>query len=224
MTQEQLTSIAAILLSLVFAYVPGIKTWYDTKDAPIKALIMAGMLLVVVAGVFGLACAGFTFAALSVSCTKADALALVQLYILALVANQASYQLFVSPNKSKVAMLLLVALSIVVFPLTARADGPQPYQYAMIQCSGLGTVENVAYANQQFDSQYGYDHQLTTDGQWQASYIARVNQFASSVGCPQVLQDDGTPTGSLTFWYKIYVPNYQRYSQFYATLKANQTK
>ena len=111
-------------------------------------------------------------------------------------------------------ILTILGLSLALFaPSFALADSPQPYQYAMVQCSGLGTVENVVYANQQFDTWYGWQHQLTTPGMWQASYIARVNEFASAAGCPQVLQDDGTPTGTLTFWYKIYVPWYQRFAQ-----------
>jgi hypothetical protein len=100
MTQEQLTYVAGVILALIFAYIPGIKTWYDAKDSPVKALIMAGMLLLVVAGVFGLACVGFTFSALLVSCTKTDLMVLIQVYIWALIANQAAYKLFVSPFKS----------------------------------------------------------------------------------------------------------------------------
>lgn len=101
MTQEQLTYIAGIVLSLIFAYIPGIKTWYDVKDSATKALIMAGMLLLVVVGVFGLACAGFSFNAVTVSCTKVDLMNLIQVYIFALIANQASFKLFVSPFQSK---------------------------------------------------------------------------------------------------------------------------
>lgn len=101
MTQEQLTYVAGVVLALVFAYIPGVKTWYDAKDSPTKALIMAGMLLVVVAGVFGLACAGFSFSTVTVSCTKVDLMNLIQVYIFALIANQASFKLFVSPFQTK---------------------------------------------------------------------------------------------------------------------------
>lgn len=121
--------------------------------------------------------------------------------------------------------IFVIALSMFA-PMIVSADvpAPQPWQYAAVQCSGLGTVENVVYATNQFDAQYGFDHQLTTPGMWQASYIARTNQFASSIGCPQVLWDDGTLSGSLTMFYRVYVPWYQKYSQSYAVLKSAQTK
>lgn len=121
--------------------------------------------------------------------------------------------------------LILILITLFAFaPSIALADSPQPYQYAMVQCSGLGTVENVQFANQAFDTWYGTNYNLKTDGDWKGSYIARVNNFAVSVGCPTVLVDDGSPTGRLSFWYQIYVPWYQRFSPSYAALKAAQVK
>ncbi|GEM_PF-3847101 len=103
-------------------------------------------------------------------------------------------------------LVLLVAVIVIcaLAPQAAGAENPQPYQFALVKCSSLSLSE-VQSANQMFDTTYGYEHQLTTPAQWLGTYEARVNEFASSVGCPRVL--DG---GQLTFWYKIYAPTYQR--------------
>jgi hypothetical protein len=107
-------------------------------------------------------------------------------------------------------ILALVTIGLPLAPGTALADEPvQPYVYAMVKCSSL-SIDQVVLAEQQFDTQYGYDHQLATPEMWTGTYISRVNEFAHTVGCPQVLEDDGSPAGHLTFWFKIYVPTYQR--------------
>jgi hypothetical protein len=106
-------------------------------------------------------------------------------------------------------LFIVAVLLIALLPTTAYADGPQPFQYALVKCSGL-SIDQVVLGEQQFDTQYGYDHQLTTPEMWTGTYISRVNEFAHTVGCPQVLEDDGSPAGHLTFWFKIYVPTYQR--------------
>lgn len=117
-------------------------------------------------------------------------------------------------NSSLLAFLFLflaVALvALVLAPVPAFADGPQPVQYAMVQCSGL-PLSIVVKAEQDFDTAYGFTHNLKTPEQWQSTYAARVNEFAASLGCPQVLQDNIT----LTFWSKLYVPTYQRILTLY---------
>ena len=110
-------------------------------------------------------------------------------------------------------LIVTLALVFVFVPSVARADSPQPFQSVITRCSGLGSVAQVQQAEQVFDTQSGYDHQLTTPAQWQGSFISRVNEFASTVGCPPVLQDDGSLSGALTFSYRIYVPWYTRYSR-----------
>ena len=107
------------------------------------------------------------------------------------------------------ALLLLLggalALSLLILgtPSPAFAESPQPYTYALVKCSGL-PVDILILAEQDFDTAYGWSHQLTTPAQWSGSYEARVNEFASLLGCPQVLQD-----GQLTRWFKFYSPTYQ---------------
>ena len=98
--------------------------------------------------------------------------------------------------------LFLIALALSAAP--ARAEEPQPYLYAMVKCSGL-PVPTLVQAQQEFDTQYGFDHSLTTMDQWRSSYESRANEFASLLGCPSVLDD-----GRLTRWYQFYTPTYSR--------------
>lgn len=94
MLSEQLAAIAGVILSLLFSYVPGVSDWYGMLEPTRKRLLMAALLLAVAGGMFGLSCAGVVDA---VSCTQGGALALVNAFIAALVANQAAYM--ISPRK-----------------------------------------------------------------------------------------------------------------------------
>src|SRR5512138_469292 len=98
MTTEQLGAIAGVILSLVLAYVPKVKEWYDAKSAPEKAQIMAGLLIVAALGVFGLSCARlYSFA----PCTVDGAKDLLSVLIAALVANQGAFLLLVKPFRKE---------------------------------------------------------------------------------------------------------------------------
>lgn len=90
MTEQQLASVAGLALSLAFAYVPGLSDWYEGKNSQTKALIMAGLLLVVAAASYGLSCTG-NYALFE--CTEAGAWTAVEVFIAALVANQGTYLL-----------------------------------------------------------------------------------------------------------------------------------
>lgn len=107
-------------------------------------------------------------------------------------------------NKSaQIVALFIVFLGLIAafgFAPVASAEAPQPYTYALMQCSGLG-VNDLAIAQQKFDSAYGWRYQLRTDAQWAGTYEARVNAFAATLGCAPVLRD-----GQLTYAAKIYVP------------------
>lgn len=92
-----LASFAGILLSLGFGYIPGLKDRYDTLVAQQKALVMAGLLLVAALGVFGLSCWGpFEYA----TCDQGGAWALAEMFVTALIANQATYQIAVKPGQA----------------------------------------------------------------------------------------------------------------------------
>ncbi len=88
MTPEILAATAGILLSLLFNYVPGFKTWYAAKDSQVKSLIMLGLLLVITAGALGLSCYG---PGEYFECSENGVWAAVTLFVTALVANQGTY-------------------------------------------------------------------------------------------------------------------------------------
>jgi len=97
MTDNLLVGIAGIMLSLAFGYVPGLSDWYSALDGVRKAQVMAVLLLAAAVGVF---LAGCYSPWQAVSCDEAGMWGLVELLITALVANQATYQIAVSPSKA----------------------------------------------------------------------------------------------------------------------------
>ena len=90
MSDDLLASIAAIVLSLAFSYIPGLSDWFDPLPATKKQAIMGVLLVLVASGVFGLSCGGIVS---TVTCDKQGALGLLQVLITALVANQGVYRL-----------------------------------------------------------------------------------------------------------------------------------
>jgi len=110
MTGSTLAALAASLLSLLFSYIPGFKTWYSPKDPYLKRLIMLALVVVVAMGAFSLACVVdprmHAFAGLAddfsvkVSCDAFGAWGLVRAVIAAVAANQAVF--LISPRKSQI--------------------------------------------------------------------------------------------------------------------------
>jgi len=100
MTPEYLAGVAGVLLSLAFAYIPGLKDWFDAQVPQRKAQVMAVALILVAGGLFGFACVNV--AALldaPVTCDVPGVVAVVKVLIAALVANQAAFLLMVKPFK-----------------------------------------------------------------------------------------------------------------------------
>lgn len=101
MDANLLSAIAAVVVSFLFSYVPGLNTWFAGLASEWKRLIMLGVLVLVAAGAVGLACAGLAVDfGLSVTCDKPGVIGVVQALILALAANQATYS--ISPETSRV--------------------------------------------------------------------------------------------------------------------------
>jgi hypothetical protein len=96
MTAEQLSALAGVILSLAFSYLPGLAPWFDKLEPTVKRLVMAALLLVVAAGAFGLSCAGVLDAAV---CTRVGAWSVLNVFVAALVANQATY--LISPKPAR---------------------------------------------------------------------------------------------------------------------------
>lgn len=91
--------VAGAILALLFGYVPGLRQWFEALDGVRKAQVMAGLLLLAAAGAFGASC--YT-PWVVVECTEAGFWQLVELFIMALVANQATYTLAVRPTRTAV--------------------------------------------------------------------------------------------------------------------------
>ena len=94
MTPELLASIAGIVLSLVFSYVPGAKDWFEQIDGNYKRLVMLGSLILVALAVFGLSCANWYAL---VACSAVGVKALIEMVIIAAISNQTAYAL--TPKK-----------------------------------------------------------------------------------------------------------------------------
>ncbi len=92
MTATQLASIAGLILSLAFSYIPGLSDLFAKQDGTRKRLIMAGLILLSAAGALAYKCAGLS------ECYTANLNEYVQAFIAALVANQAAY--LVSPKST----------------------------------------------------------------------------------------------------------------------------
>ena len=90
MSAELLAGVAGIVLSLGFEYIPGLHDWYNALPDAKQKLIMLGALVVGALGVFGLACIGRYDL---VACDVAGAWALLEYFVLALIANQAAHRL-----------------------------------------------------------------------------------------------------------------------------------
>jgi hypothetical protein len=94
MTADGLALYAGVVLSLLFSYVPGLNTWFAGLEAIYKRLIMLGLLLLTAGVIYGIACLGWGgWFGLALTCDKKGLVELVQAFILAMIANQAAYQI-----------------------------------------------------------------------------------------------------------------------------------
>lgn len=95
MTAADLAAVAGVVLSLACSYIPGLSDWFATLDSNKKRLAMAVLLLVSAVGVFGLSCGNLIA---TITCDRAGVMGLIQAFIAALIANQATY--LISPKPS----------------------------------------------------------------------------------------------------------------------------
>lgn len=101
MTAEMLSSIVAVLLSLAASYLPRFSGWYQGLEGGSKRLLMLALLAVSALGVYGLACAGLSESlGLGVSCNLSGGLALLRIFLAALISNQAAFA--ISPRSRAV--------------------------------------------------------------------------------------------------------------------------
>ncbi len=94
MSVESLALIAGGLLSLLFSYIPGLNAGFAGLGSEVKRLIMAGLLFLVAAVIYGLSCAGVGGSfGVSVPCTQEGLLGLVNVFVLAVIANQSAFSI-----------------------------------------------------------------------------------------------------------------------------------
>ncbi len=91
-TAEELSTMAGILLSLGFSYIPGVRERFDALQPTHKRLVMLGLLLACALGVFGLSCLDTGLPPLA-ACTREGAWQLGRIFVAALIANQAAFAL-----------------------------------------------------------------------------------------------------------------------------------
>lgn len=92
MTSDLLIAVAAVLLSLLFSYVPQAREWFEKLGATHKRLVMLGLLALAAGGSFGLACIQSPLAP-AVACDQAGAWGLLRTFVLAVIANQSAYMI-----------------------------------------------------------------------------------------------------------------------------------
>ena len=95
---ETLSTLAAALLSVLFSYVPGLRTWYAGLEDAEKKLLMLGLLAASALGAFGVSCAGLWPI---VTCDQPGAMELIRGFIIAVAVNQSVHK--ISPITDDVA-------------------------------------------------------------------------------------------------------------------------
>jgi len=90
-----LSGLAGLGLSLLFSYVPGVKSWFDKLESDQKRGVVLLSLATIAVISYGLSCAGWWP---QVTCDKAGIQTLIEAFVAALVTSQAAF--LVSP-KSK---------------------------------------------------------------------------------------------------------------------------
>ncbi len=90
MSTEEISLFAGALLSLIFSYVPGLKTKFNKLDGDKKRLVMLSCLLIVPLGALGLSCIGRGD---YFPCTQDGVWQALTAFLLAAVANQTAYAL-----------------------------------------------------------------------------------------------------------------------------------
>jgi hypothetical protein len=102
MTPEQLVAVAAVVLSVLFAYTPKLKEWYDHQSKIVQRDIMAACLAAVVVAVVAASCYGVAIPGVGLlTCDKAGMVDAVWLFILAVAANQGTYMLLPASHKER---------------------------------------------------------------------------------------------------------------------------
>lgn len=100
MTAETLAGLAGVILSLLFSYIPGLNTKYASLTSQAKSLIMLGILALITAAVYGMACWGVLtdLTGWTLTCDKAGMIALARIFAVAAAMNVTTYTLSAQTN------------------------------------------------------------------------------------------------------------------------------
>jgi hypothetical protein len=92
---DAILSLAGIVLSLVFGYLPMLKTWYDGVNPVYRPLLMAGVLLLITVGKLVAECGG------SFACMGVNWQAAFWGWFGALIANQTTFMIAVKQPRQE---------------------------------------------------------------------------------------------------------------------------
>lgn len=93
MTPTEISAIAGVILSLLLAYLPGVKDWFEALPGERKRLLLAGLLALAAGGALLWGC--YQLGGDLGACMQRNWQSYITGYIGALVANQATYLLAV---------------------------------------------------------------------------------------------------------------------------------
>lgn len=94
-TPELLAGISGVVLSLLFSYIPGLRTWFAALAAETKQLIMLLLLLLISIVIYGLGCYGVLQT--DIACDKSGIMTLVSIFISSVIANQGTHKITPEP-------------------------------------------------------------------------------------------------------------------------------
>ena len=98
LTSELIVTLSGVVLSLFFAYFPGVKAWFEQLDPVYKPLLNLGVLLVVATGAYLYGCR------LDAACLSQNLEGAIFAFVGALVANQTTFQVAVKQVKRQSTM------------------------------------------------------------------------------------------------------------------------
>lgn len=102
-----------------------------------------------------------------------------------------------TPKSILCAAFVLALVAVLVFASGVHAQEPiPPASVIAIQCTGLGRTDG-ARVLQQYETAWGWSHQLTTSDDWKSTYNDRIDEFLHAFGCPSAIDLDSQ---NLTTW------------------------
>ena len=101
--------------------------------------------------------------------------------------------------------LVVIALVALGASSAVAADPPQPWMYAAIQSSGLGTVEAVQASFIRYQNGQALLHQYDTPGKWKAAYESDVSNWLRAHGCASCYIDNNLMSFKLRIDAPIYM-------------------